>query len=135
MRGLAALSAWLLAGPALAQMPLPPVAPVGTAATAPEWHDAFRHAVAACWNTGALSPEAQAARVIVAVRFDAHAMPEPDSIALVTTEGAGTKAGQQAYDAARRALLRCAAGGYPLPPAARADWQRMELVFDAGVLR
>ena len=90
MRGLAALSAWLLAGPALAQMPLPPVAPVGTAATAPEWHDAFRHAVAACWNTGALSPEAQ---------------------------------------------LRCAAEGYPLPPAARADWQRMELVFDAGVLR
>lgn len=116
-------------------MPLPPVAPVATPATVPAWHDDFRRAVAACWNTGALSPEAQAARVIVSVRFDTHAMPVPDSIALVSTEGAGTEAAQQAYDAARRALIRCAAEGYPLPSSAQADWQRMELVFDAGALR
>ena len=116
-------------------MPLPPVAPVAAPATVPAWHEDFRRAVAACWNTGALSPEARAARVIVAARFDAQAMPEPESITLVTVEGGGTAAGREMYETARRALLRCAGDGYPLPPEARADWQRMELTFDPAVLR
>jgi len=116
-------------------MPLPPVAPVATPATVPAWHDDFRRAVAACWNTGALSPEARAARVIVAARFDAQDMPEPESITLVTVEGGGTAAGREMYETARRALLRCAGDGYPLPPEARADWQHMELTFDPAVLR
>ena len=135
MRRLAALCACLSAGPALAQMPVPPSAPVGVAATVPAWQEAFRVAVAACWNTGALSPAARAARVIVAVRFDADARPEADSIALVSVEGGASAAGRELYETARRALIRCAGTGYPLPPEARADWQRMELTFDPAVLR
>lgn len=116
-------------------MPVPPVAPVGAAATPPAWHEAFRRAVAACWNTGALSPAAQAVRVVVGLRLDAQARPEADSIALVSASPAGQAASAEAYEAARRALIRCGAAGYPLPPAARAEWQQMELTFDARVLR
>ena len=42
---------------------------------------------------------------------------------------------RDSYETARRALIRCAGTGYPLPPEARADWQRMELTFDPAVLR
>ena len=67
-----------------------------------------------CWNIGALSSEALDTVIAVSFKIDADRMPEPDSIELVGSHGT-ERGAQQAFEAARRAILRCslAKGGLP----------------------
>lgn len=123
----------LLPALAGAQIAVPNAAPSAAVTGAPDWATALRHAVAACWNTGALSPEARATVVTLRVGFDAEARPLPDGITL--RAGAPVSpAARETYASARRALIRCGAAGYPLPPADRALWQVMDLTFDPAAM-
>lgn len=116
--------------PAQAQSDLP----VGPPMTAGE-QDALRVAVQACWNVGALSMEALRTTVTVAVSVGQDGVPDAGSIALIGSSGGSEAATQQAFEAARRAIIRCGARGFPLPPEKFEQWRNMELVFDPNGMR
>jgi len=105
------------------------------AATSPAAAEPFRaevaHMIALCWNTRPLSPEAQAASVTVAVEFDRDGVLLPGSVRLIASNAPDPIA-QEAFEAARRAVLRCGATGLPLPPDQYEHWRHMELIFTAG---
>lgn len=91
--------------------------------------DAFRVAIAECWNVAALSIDALLVTVSVGFEMAPDGRPEPDSLRLVSSAGGTDAAVQNAYDVARRAILSCTRGGYPLPPGKYRRWQQVIVDF------
>lgn len=109
-------------------------APAGPPLTSGE-KDALRIAVQDCWNLGSLSSEAMRTTVIVSVRMTRDAKPDTASIRLEGFQGGGEGAARQAFEAARRAIIRCSGGGYPLPPEKYAQWAEIEMTFNPENMR
>lgn len=63
-----------------------------------------------CWNVGALSTEALFQTVRLSVEVDPNGLPSSQSIRLLNPEGNVSAAVRQAYEAARRAIIRCSVG-------------------------
>lgn len=97
--------------------------------------DALRVAVNACWNVGALSMEALRTTVTVGFSVGQDGVPDAGSIELVTSAGGSDTATRQAFEAARRAIIRCGARGFPLPPEKYEQWKNIEIVFDPNGMR
>ncbi len=112
----------------------PANAPTGPPLTGAET-DALRVAVQACWNVGALSMEALRTTVVVAVSVGQDRTPDAASIKLVRSEGGSEVSTGQAYEAARRAIVRCGSRGFPLPLEKYDQWKELELVFDPNGMR
>ncbi|MDP2080650.1 MAG: cell envelope biogenesis protein TolA [Pseudotabrizicola sp.] len=109
-------------------------APQGPPMTSGE-RDAMRVAVQQCWNVGSLSSDALNTTVVVYVSVLQTGVPDAGSIRLISSTG-GTDAGARgAFEAARRAIIRCGAGGFPLPPEKYEQWREMELVFNPDGMR
>lgn len=92
---------------------------------------ALRDKIARCWNVSSLSPEAQATSVTLAVEFSPDGVPRAETIRRIAP-AAPSEAAEAAFEAARRAVLRCGATGLPLPPDQYEHWRHMELIFTAG---
>ncbi len=90
--------------------------------------DAFRIAVKECWNVGALSTDAL--HTIVTIGMTMTPDGKPGDLRLIGTEGGSDASAQQAFEAGRRAILRCAKGGYPLPSEKYEQWKEIEITFD-----
>ncbi|MGB2892293.1 MAG: energy transducer TonB, partial [Albidovulum sp.] len=116
-----------------------PAPGTGTAASGPPLtggeKDALVVAVKACWNVGALSTDALNTIVTVGVSMDQSGMPISNSIRMIGYEGGDEAAARQAYEAGRRAIIRCAKNGYPLPVEKYAQWQEIEIVFNPEKMR
>lgn len=97
--------------------------------------DAFRIAVQRCWN---VDVGAQAANVTVTVAFelDRDGKVVGNRVRLISANG-GTGASQDtAFQAARRAVLRCQLpNGYDLPADKFEQWQQVEMVFNPAEMR
>lgn len=109
-------------------------APSGPPMTGAET-DAMRVAVQACWNVGALSMEALRTTVVIGVSVNQDGKPDAASIQLVSSEGGSDVSTSQAFEAARRAIIRCGSKGFPLPPEKYDQWKELELVFDPNGMR
>ncbi|MBK5928649.1 energy transducer TonB, partial [Rhodobaculum claviforme] len=96
--------------------------------------DALRRAVAQCWNIGPLSTEAQAVTVTVGFRLARDATPEGD-VRMIDYTGGSEAAARQAFEAARRAILRCGATGFPLPADSYDAWREVEMTFNPESMR
>jgi len=115
--------------------PTPPTpAPSGPPMTAVE-QDGFRLAVQQCWNVGALSTDAMSVTVTVAFSMDRSARPDPGSMRMAGATGGSAAAAGQAYETARRAILRCGADGFNLPPDKYDHWRDVEMVFNPESMR
>lgn len=111
------------------ETPAAPSAPSGPPLTGGE-KDALRVAVSQCWNVGSLSTDALATTVVVAVSMAESGVPDTGSIRMVSFSG-GTEAGaRQAFEAARRAIIRCGARGFPLPVEKYSQWRDIEMTFN-----
>jgi hypothetical protein len=114
----------------------PPGSPEGTAPSGPPLtggeREGFRLAVQGCW---VVDPGAPAARSIVTLGFSMtrEGLPRTDTIRLLGSEGEGDA--QRAFEAARRAVIRCARGGYPLPSDKYEHWREVEITFDPTTMR
>ena len=97
--------------------------------------DALRVAVQQCWNVGSLSSEALATTVVVAVEMAETGRPDIASIRLLRHTGGTASAAQQAFEAARRAIIRCGADGYDLPQEKYARWRDIEMTFNPENMR
>lgn len=109
-------------------------APIGPPLTSGET-DAFRVSVQRCWNVGSLSTEAMRTTVVVFVSVAQDGVPDAGSIRMVDFSGGTDAAANQAYEAARRAIIRCGASGFPLPADKFDQWREMELVFNPDGMR
>lgn len=80
--------------------------------------------VAPCW----LPAKNSTATVKVRVLMTPDAMPE--TVTLISSDGASRAATEEAFKAARRAVLRCAGNGYALDRASYDRWREIEMTFD-----
>jgi len=109
-------------------------APQGPPLTAGE-KDALRVAVQNCWNVGSLSSQALRTTVVVAVTMSEDAKPVASSIRMLSASGGDGAAAKQAYEAARRAIIRCGAGGFDLPVEKYDHWRDIEMTFNPERMR
>lgn len=91
--------------------------------------DGLRLAVQRCWNLPAGLREAQELKVTLAAELTATGDVIDGSIRLVAPNPAPDARYQSAYDAGRRALIRCAPYD-SLPPAKFDQWRSIEVVFN-----
>lgn len=108
--------------------------PSGPPLTAGE-KDGLRLAVSKCWNVGSLSSEALRITVVVGVSLSSEGVPDQGSIRLLSSDGGSTAAANQAFQAARRAILRCGARGFDLPTDKYAQWRDIEMTFNPERMR
>lgn len=109
-------------------------APTGPPLTGGE-KDALRVAVSSCWNVGSLSSAALQTTVVVDVAMRPDGKPEAGSIRMLSSSGGPDAAAKQAFETARRAIIRCGAKGFDLPPEKYAQWQRIEMTFNPERMR
>ena len=111
-----------------------PTEPVGPPLSRGE-KDVLRVAVQACWNVGSLSSEALRTTVVVHVNMNRNGKPDAGSIRMLSSEGGSGATVKQAYEAARRAIIRCGVRGYVLPAEKYAHWQEIEMTFNPERMR
>ncbi len=116
------------------QTPAAPAVPSGPPLSAGE-KEALRVAVSSCWNVGSLSSEALATTVVVAVSLSQDGKPQVDTIRMVSSSGGDDGAARQAFEAARRAIIRCGAKGYDLPADKYDRWRDIEMTFNPERMR
>ncbi len=97
--------------------------------------DALVLAVKACWNVGALSTDALRTVVTVGVTMGQDGRPDAGSIRLIEASGGDDTSTRQAFEAGRRAIIRCTKDGYPLPAEKYGQWRELEVVFDPSQMR
>ena len=97
--------------------------------------DAFRLAVGNCWIVGALSTEALQTTVVVSVLLRQDSTPIVESIRKKSHSGGTENAAQQAFEAARRAIIRCGTKGYNLPIEKYEFWREVEIEFNPEQMR
>jgi hypothetical protein len=92
-------------------------------------------AIQACWNVGALSTDALQVTVTVAFTMTPNAMPEQGTIRVVSASGGSEAAISQAFETARRAIIRCSGDGYGLPADQYDAWRDVEITFNPEGMR
>ncbi|SLN74804.1 hypothetical protein ROG8370_03707 [Roseovarius gaetbuli] len=97
--------------------------------------DALRVAVQQCWNVGSLSSDALRTTVVVAVSMGEDGKPNSGSIRMLSASGGGDTAAKQAFEAARRAIIRCGARGFNLPVEKYDSWRDIEMTFNPEKMR
>jgi len=97
--------------------------------------DALRVAVSNCWNVGSLSSESLQVIVVVAFDMSRDGRPVAPSIRLVSSSGGSANGAKQAYEAARRAIIRCTKNGYKLPLEKYGQWKEIEITFNPERMR
>ena len=109
-------------------------APSGPPLTGGE-KDALRVAVQRCWNVGSLSSEALRTTVVLGVQMAETGKPEIGSIRMLSASGGGDAAAKQAFEAARRAIIRCGNDGFDLPVEKYDHWRDIEMTFNPENMR
>jgi hypothetical protein len=117
-----------------ASAPAAPATPSGPPLTSGQ-REGLRVAVQNCWNVGALSSEALRVTVTIEVRMGRDGVPEQNSIRMLSNTGGSDTAIRQAYEAARRAVLRCGTSGYDLPDESYDQWRTIEITFNPEDMR
>ena len=108
-------------------------APVGPPLSGSE-KDEFVIAVQECWN---VDPGSEAARVTVDIGFNMNrdgTIIVPSIRLLAATEGSDAVV-NSAYEAGRRAIVRCGTKGYPLPPEKYDHWREVVVTFNPERMR
>ncbi len=97
--------------------------------------DAMRVAVSQCWNVGSLSTDALQTVVVVGFSLTPDGKVVGGSLRMLDSSGGSAASAKQAYEAARRAVLRCGAKGYDLPADKYSQWQDIEITFNPERMR
>ena len=74
--------------------------------------------------------EAARTTVIVGLQMNQDGTPVIGSIRMLSASGGGDAAARQAFEAAKRAIIRCGSRGYDLPQEKYSQWQDIEMTFD-----
>ncbi|MGI3163305.1 cell envelope biogenesis protein TolA [Pseudooceanicola sp. 200-1SW] len=98
--------------------------------------EGLRLAVQQCW---VVDPGSPAAQVVVTIAFslDRDGQVQQSTLEMASAQGGDAAAQRAAFDAARRAVLRCSAmqGGFALPPEKYDSWRDIEMTFNPERMR
>ncbi|WP_298843145.1 energy transducer TonB [uncultured Roseobacter sp.] len=119
---------------AIAEASSAPATPSGPPLSSGE-KEALRVAVSNCWNVGSLSTDALGTTVVVTVSMTQDGRPVNSSIRMASSSGGNDTAARQAFEAARRAIIRCGARGFDLPAEKYGQWQEIEMTFNPERMR
>ena len=97
--------------------------------------EGFIVAVKQCWNVGALSSAALRTKVVVRFRMKPNGKPDTGSFEMAGFTGTDRAAAKQAYEAGRRAVIRCGAKGFDLPSEKYEQWKIINLTFNPENMR
>ena len=67
--------------------------------------------------------------------MDPSGKPVAASLHRISYTGGSETGAKQAYEAARRAIIRCGADGFPLPAEKYDHWKEVEITFDPNNMR
>lgn len=100
----------------------------------------LQSAIVGCWNLGSLSTRAQQVALVLRVEIDAQGKPKHRRITMTSFSGGEEDAAEQAYDAARRAVIRSQKGcggkqGFAFDPAKYTLPGAIEMTFDPSGMR
>ncbi len=100
----------------------------------------LQSAIMKCWNIGAMSTRAQQVALLLRVEIDAQGKPKHRRITMTSFSGGEEDAVEQAYQAARRAVIRSQKGcggkqGFAFDPAKYALLGAIEMTFDSSGMR
>lgn len=96
--------------------------------------DALRIGVQRCWVVDAGSAAGRTT-VTVGMSMTEGGKVADGSLRLISSEGGDAAAAQSAFQAARRAILRCQKDGYDLPIEKYAQWRDIEMTFNPEKMR
>ena len=96
--------------------------------------EALRVAVGGCWDVDVGGRSADVT-VTVAVSMNPDGTVQGGQVRLVGASGGDDTAQRTAYEKARRAILRCQRGGYPLPVEKYDQWRDIEMTFNPEGMR
>lgn len=96
--------------------------------------DAFRVSVQQCWVVD-VGSEAANVTVTVAMAMEKDGKVDSGSIRLIASRGGSESATDTAFQAARRAILRCQKDGYSLPVDKYDQWRDIEITFNPEDMR
>ncbi len=96
--------------------------------------DALRVAVQTCWQVD-VGSEAANITVVIGMSMDRDGKVVNGSLKLLSSEGGSGRAAEIAFQAARRAILRCQRGGYQLPVEKYDHWREIEMTFNPETMR
>lgn len=96
--------------------------------------DALRIAVQRCWIVD-VGSEAASVTVTVGMEMDPSGRVVGSSLRLIGSEGGSASAADTAFQAARRAILRCQGDGYQLPQDKYDQWKQIEMTFNPDDMR
>ncbi len=113
--------------------PSPTPAPLGPPLTSTE-RDGLRLAVSQCWTVDPGNPAFEVV-VVVGMEMNRDGTVVQNSIRLVSARGGDAGTQEIAYQAARRAVLRCQSGGYSLPEEKYDQWREIEMTFNPEEMR
>ncbi|WP_370303441.1 energy transducer TonB [Pseudooceanicola sp.] len=97
--------------------------------------ESLRVAVSRCWNVGSLSSAALNTTVVVSVAMQQDGRPDTGSIRMLSSSGGDSSSARQAFEAARRAIIRCGGSGFDLPTEKYAHWRDIEMTFNPERMR
>ena len=96
--------------------------------------EALRVAVEACWIVDVGSRAADVT-VTLAMEMTEDGKVKTDTIRMIGSQGGSGSAVETAFQAARRAVLRCQRGGYNLPKDKYEHWREIEMTFNPEKMR
>ena len=108
--------------------------PTGAPLTATE-KDSLRTQIQKCWNTYTISSAALEITVVIAASLDESGKPDSGSVRLLSHDGKSERAAQQAFQAGKRAIIRCGTNGYDLPVEKYGRWREIEITFNPEKMR
>lgn len=122
-----------LADVAATQTAPTPTGPSGPPMTRGET-DGLRVSVQQCWVVDVGSRAADVT-VVVGLQLDQTGKVQGNKIELLSSEGGDAAAVNAAFQAARRAVLRCQKTGYDLPAEKYDHWREIEITFNPESMR
>ena len=89
----------------------------------------FRESVAECWGVKNFYNPKKGS-VTLAFAMDRQGKIDPDSLKSISNTFEDSRSAQNAFQRAKRALMKCGVNGYDLPASKYQHWKRMELTFE-----
>ena len=96
--------------------------------------DAFRNQVSNCWSVNVGSRAANVT-VTIAMEMQSDGKVVASSLEMIGFEGGNQSDANVAFQAGRRAILRCQKDGYDLPKDKYDQWRNVEIKFDPSEMR
>ncbi|SPF79978.1 cell envelope biogenesis protein TolA [Pseudoprimorskyibacter insulae] len=96
--------------------------------------DVLRLAVQDCWTVD-VGSQAASVTVTLGMKMDRDGRVQSGSLKLLSSSGGSGAAAETAFQAARRAVLRCQRDGYELPIEKYDQWKDIEMTFDPATMR